>query len=181
MRSLFYLLLLICEFSFAQESTDIRRTMRLDDDDDCFESQLVFISDTAFHWSDMDPNVRDMEISLLKDVKKHFKSKTRYTQAIEDYLCIEVAEISEGDSDLGTLSAALIYEFCFEYDFQINNILKSVKKYKVNGLDWPNTTIEARFYKSDKSLFLFLDGILDGNSPGFKKLTDKFIEALKQR
>jgi len=181
MRSLFYLLLLICEFSFAQESTDIRRTMRLDDDDHCFESQLVFMSDTAFHWRDMDPNDRDMEISLLKDVKKHFKSKTRYTQAIEDYLCIEVAEVSEGDADLGILSAALIYEFCFEYDFQINNILKSVKKYKVNGLDWPDATVEARFYKSDKSLFLFLDGILDGNSPGFKKLTDKFIEALKQR
>ncbi len=183
MRRLFYLLLLICEFSFAQESTDIRRTLRLDDDDDCFLSKMAFMPDTVsgFHWENQDIKTLESERYWLNRVKKQFKSQTRYTQSIEDYNCVEVAAIKDGDPDLGTVVFVTIYEFIFDYDFQIKNILKAVKKYKVKSLDWFAISEEARFYKSDRSLFLFLNDPGGESKPGFKKLTDKFIEALEHR
>ena len=183
MRSLFYLLLLICEFSFAQESTDIRRTLRLDDEDDCLLSKMVFMPDTVsgFHWENLDPKTLESKRYILNKVKKQFKLQTRYTQSIEDYNCVEVSEIKDGDSALGTVVFVTIYEFIFDYDFQIKNILKAVKKYKITSLDWIEISVEARFYKSDLSLFLFWNDTGEENKPGFKKLTDKFIEALEHR
>jgi hypothetical protein len=156
MEKIVFLLVFVMNFSYAQSSGDSIRTLLLDKEYTCPLSKSDKLSDGAFVWRTYEETDKEFQNNQFLYVKAHFQSKTRYSGVLSDYLCVQVSTIDSEDRLIDSNMSIRIYEVCFEYKFQIEKILKVVKKYKVEQLDWPDASIPVKFYQYGLSLFIFL-------------------------
>lgn len=117
----------------------------------------IISKDTIFHWDNLEKDNLFYEVEEFNVVKQRFQSKTMYSDALSDYVCVHKASIGAYLTKEKLWRVIVIYEIGFKYLFQARRVMNSVKKYKVRTLDWPDASIPVRFYQNDTSVFIFLD------------------------
>ena len=90
-------------------------------------------------------------------MKKKFQSKTMYSYAFPDYVCVHKASIGEYLPKEKLWRVIIVYEINFKHLFQAKRLMNTYEKYKVRTLDWPDASIPVRFYQDNASVFVFLD------------------------
>jgi|GEM_PF-1753770 len=159
MKFHFILALIIIPNIALSQNTDSTQVLELISEYHCAQPLLYSIigTDTGRKWEKLSSEKIIFKQDQFSQIKQRFQSKTKYSGVLSDYVCVHFSTYFEFREKEKMWKDISVYEIEFEYDFQSKRVIDTVKKYKVETLDWPDASPTVRFHRKGGHILLFID------------------------
>ena len=151
-----YVLLLYAFNLSAQQLDTVHKVQVLYDEYPCgWNLGAVAESDSFFYWKNQSGEQKEFRLNDFKQIKHNIGRKSKFTNIFDNLLCVVYAAVEPPNDSLNYYIE--IYEISFDYVYQCENFIKTVKKFKIKHLDWPDGSQPVQFYSRGLSVYIFLD------------------------
>lgn len=184
MKFYFILVVLVIPNITLCQNNDSTQVLELISEYHCSQPLLYRIigADTRAKWGKFSSENIKFQQDEFNQLKQRFQSKTKYSGVLSDYVCVHLSNYSEFREKEKIWKDVYVYEIEFEYDFQSKKVMDSVKKYKVETLDWVDASPTVRFHRKGGHILLFIDDSDDSYEKEakvwFHLMVDDFIKRL---